>query len=115
MRADAAILLDMLVAARDALSFVHGISPPEFQHDRLRQRGVIQCLTVIGEGAVQVSDATRQAHPEIPWSGWVGLRNILVHQYFRISLARVWDIACQDVPSLIAALQPLVPPEDEAT
>lgn len=111
MRADEAILLDMLVAARDAVSFVRDSSLPEFQHDNLRQRGVIQCLTVIGEGAVQVSDVTRQARPEIRWSGWIGLRNVLVHQYFRISLARVWEIVSQDVPPLIAALELLVPPE----
>lgn len=113
MRADEAILLDMLLAARDALSFVHGINLPTFERESLRQRGVIQCLTVIGEGAVQVSDVTRQARPEIRWSGWIALRNVLVHQYFRISLARVWEIVSQGVPPLIAALEPLVPPETD--
>jgi len=35
MRADEAILLDMLVAARDAVSFVADSSLPEFQRDSL--------------------------------------------------------------------------------
>ena len=39
---DAALLLDMLPAARDALEFVHGMAAPSFQTSRLHQNAVIR-------------------------------------------------------------------------
>jgi len=38
-------------------------------------------LEIIGEAAGRVSDETRQAISQIPWSQIVGLRNRLIHGY----------------------------------
>src|SRR5437016_2953433 len=64
---DAAFLLDMLLAARDALSFVEGLDEAAFLKSRLHQSAAIRALEVIGEAAGRVSAATQAAHPEIPW------------------------------------------------
>jgi uncharacterized protein with HEPN domain len=37
-------------------------------------------------------DAIKDAKPEIDWRKIVGLRNVLVHEYFGVSAAVVWDI-----------------------
>jgi len=68
------------------------------------QHAVIRCLTVIGEAANRVSTDTRAALPGIAWSEAVGLRNVLVHDYQRIALARVWTIVQDDLPPLLSAL-----------
>jgi uncharacterized protein with HEPN domain len=70
-------------------------------------------LEIIGEAARRVSQQTRDAHPEIPWEQMIGLRNRLIHEYFRVNLATVWDTVQNDLPRLIALIEPLVPPEDE--
>ena len=41
------------------------------------------------------------------------MRNHLVHGYFAIRLDRVWQTVQNDLPPLIAQLEPLVPPEPE--
>ncbi len=41
------------------------------------------------------------------------MRNRLVHGYFAIRLDRVWQTVQDDLPPLIAQLEPLVPPEPE--
>jgi uncharacterized protein with HEPN domain len=41
------------------------------------------------------------------------MRNRLIHEYFRVNLARVWETVQNDLPSLIELVQPLVPPDDE--
>ena len=64
---DAALLLDMLIAARDALSFVEAIAEPAFLGSRLHQNAVIRSLEVIGEAAGKVSADVQTAYPEIPW------------------------------------------------
>jgi uncharacterized protein with HEPN domain len=50
----------------------------------------------------------RSAHPGIPWKDIIGMRNILAHQYDKVDSAVVWDAVSQDIPELIALLQPLL-------
>ena len=52
-------------------------------------------------------------HPAIPWREIVGMRNRIVHVYFDIDLRLVWDTVHNDLPMLIAQLEPLVPPENQ--
>jgi uncharacterized protein with HEPN domain len=37
------------------------------------------------------------------------MRNRLVHGYFDIDIAKVWEAATKDVPALIAALEGILP------
>jgi len=53
----------------------------------------------------------KAAHPEIPWAPIMSVRNRIVHEYFRLDLLKVWELVTADVPALIAAIEPLVPPE----
>jgi len=39
------------------------------------------------------------------------MRNRLIHEYFRIHLATVWQTVQEDIPPLVAQLEPLVPAE----
>jgi uncharacterized protein with HEPN domain len=63
---DAALLLDMLLAARDARSFAEGLDEVAFLASRLHQSAVIRSLEILGEAAGKVSAATKAGHPEIP-------------------------------------------------
>lgn len=110
-RDDSAYLLDMLLAARDAVSFTDSMSYHEFSRDRRTQLSVLKSVEIVGEAAAQVSENTKRAHPAIPWREIVGMRNRLVHVYFDIDLALVWDTVRDDLPVLIDRLEPLVPPE----
>ena len=110
-RDDSAYLLDMLLAAREALSFAEGLSYPEFARDRRTQLSVLKSVEIVGEAAAHVSEDTRQMHQAIPWRKIIGMRNRLVHVYFDVDLRLIWDTACDDLPVLIARLEPLVAPE----
>ena len=112
-RDDSAYLLDMMLAARDALSFTEGMSYDEFVLDRRTQLSVLKSVEIVGEAAAHVSEDTRRARPAIPWADIVGMRNRLVHVYFDIDLQLVWATVRDDLPALIALLEPLVPPETE--
>jgi uncharacterized protein with HEPN domain len=83
MRRDDAYLLDMLIAARDAISFLPGLAPEQFGASRIHQQAVIKCLETVGEAAARVSEPTRAANPAIPWREIIGMRHRLVHGYFR--------------------------------
>lgn len=55
-------------------------------------------LIVIGEAAAHLSDKTRTAQPDIPWSSIIGLRNILAHEYGEVLNQRVWAVVTRRVP-----------------
>jgi uncharacterized protein with HEPN domain len=113
MRRDETYLLDILIAARKALKFVEGIDRDKFEDNEIIQNAVIRPLEIIGEASARVSKDFRKAHAEIPWQEMVGLRNRLIHEYFRIDFGAVWDTLHKDIPKLIEIIEPLVPKEDE--
>jgi uncharacterized protein with HEPN domain len=105
---DAALLLDMLLAAKDARGFVAGMDEAAFQASRLHQNAVIRALEVIGEAAGRVSPALREAQPIIPWREVTGLRHRLIHGYDDVRLAIVWRVVTEHLGPLIASLEPLI-------
>lgn len=109
---DEAYLLDILIAARLALEFRGDLTWREFQQSHLHQYAIAKAIENIGEAAGKVSAETRNAHPDIPWSQIVAVRNRIAHEYFRLDLLKVWEIVENDIPALIAAIEPLVPPEE---
>ena len=43
----------------------------------------------------------------------IGMRNRLIHEYFRINLQTVWDTLLNDIPRLVTLVEPLVPPGND--
>lgn len=110
---DDAYVLDMLLAARKVLEFTKDVDWVRFQRDELVQNAVMHQIQIIGEAASKVSPEYQDDHPEVPWRDMIGMRNRLVHEYFRILPGRVWDVVEKHIPQLVQLLDPLVPPEDE--
>ena len=109
---DAALLLDMLLAARDARDFVEGMDQAAFQASRLHQNAVIRSLEVMGEAAGKVSAETINALGGIDWRRITGMRHRLIHAYSDVSLDTVWVTVRDHVPPLNASLEALVPGPD---
>lgn len=59
------------------------------------------------------SEQTRAANPQLPRAAMAGMRNRLIHEYFRVDLDVVWQVVQHELPVLIPALEALIPPEDE--
>jgi len=107
---DAAYLWDMLEAARTVRGFVHQVTLEDYLSNQMLQLAVEREMEIIGEAARRISDTFKETHLHISWSRIVGLRNVLAHQYGSIIQERIWAIAIENVPVLIATLEPLIPP-----
>ena len=101
-------LLHMIEAAEDAMSFVAGKERTELEQDRKTLFAVIRCIEIIGEAATRISETTRTATPDIPWSAIVGMRNRLVHAYFDVDTDVVWKTTTIELPALRSQLLALV-------
>jgi uncharacterized protein with HEPN domain len=110
---DAALLLDMLLAARDAQSFVERLDESAFRASRLHQNATIRSLEIIGEAAGKVSQTTRAAHPEIPWRDITNMRHRLIQGYGDVRLDIVWMVLCDHLGPLIAQLATLIPDQSD--
>lgn len=53
---------------------------------------VLRNLGVIGEAVRALPPEARDAMPEVPWASIAGLRNIVIHEYFRVNPDLILDI-----------------------
>ena len=80
-----------------------------FATTALIRRGVLNCLTEIGEAADRIAKIAEADVPGLPWRGMKDLRNVLVHEYEGVNLRIVWHIVTDELPVVVAALAPLFP------
>jgi len=71
-----------------------------FFKDRKTQDAVIRNLEVIGQAVKGLSEETRALDPEVQWRQIAGMRDKLIHEYFGVDLALVWDAVERDLPGL---------------
>jgi uncharacterized protein with HEPN domain len=57
-------------------------------------------LQTTAESTQRISERLRVRHPEVEWARISAFRNVLVHGYLGVDLARVWDITQSNVPEL---------------
>ena len=72
----------------------------EFLTSRLIQDGGVRNLEVIGEATKNLSTELREANPSIPWRQIAGMRDVLIHDYLKVNLSRVWLTVSTDLPDL---------------
>lgn len=76
--------------------------------DELIQSWFVRHLQIIGEAARTIPDTVRAQAPEIPWSDIVGMRHVLVHDYFGIDREAVWSVVDQQLPALKQEIRKLL-------
>jgi uncharacterized protein with HEPN domain len=85
--------------------FTAGMTFESFLDDPRTIRAVAFEFTTIGEAARAIPVEVQERHQEVPWGKMHGIRNVLVHEYFRIDEEILWKASQEDIPPLIAALE----------
>ena len=107
MRDDRGRLIDVQEAIADIRKYAER-GRSEFEKEELIQTWIIHHLLILGEAAAAFSDSFREQHPDIPWSKIIGMRNVLIHNYFGIDLDIVWSVVEDDLPDLQRYIQKLL-------
>ncbi len=76
------------------------ISDEQFTKDWIIQDAVIRNLEVIGEAINNVDEELKKKWPGVPWAEAKGIRNILIHEYFRVNPKEVWATVKENLPKL---------------
>ena len=92
--------LAAILRALDAIaSYVKGLDEDGFISNRLIIDAVAMNLVVVGESAKKLSEPLR-THVPAPWDKIVGMRHRLAHEYFGMSIDRLWRAASVSAPEL---------------
>ena len=102
-------LIDIYNAINDILSFTDGITKKDLEINRMRLNATLYSIQIIGEAIKRLSLELRKANPEIPWKKMAGMRDKIVHDYNRINLNLIWEVATQEIPKLQEQIKVLLP------
>jgi uncharacterized protein with HEPN domain len=117
VRTDNLLLQDIL----DAIAEVLATTPAtleQFAADKLVGSHLLRHIQIIGEACWRLSEPLKTQHSEVPRKQIAGMRHVLVHDYFQVNWARVYETARDHVPALkpqIEAILGSLPSDPPAT
>ena len=91
-------LEDVLSSIHKIRNYVATLSFDEFFKDEMRVDAGVRNLEIIGEAAKHVPDEVKANYPFVEWRKIVAFRNVLIHEYFGIDSAILWDIIKNKLP-----------------
>ena len=100
-RRDISLFLEDILEAISRISeYIGTCSEEEFLHDHKTIDAVIRNIEIIGEAVSNLPDEFRINYPHIPWNKIVGVRNIVIHNYFGVDTGTLWVIIHEQLPEL---------------
>lgn len=92
--------------------FVENIDYQDFSENEMTQFAVIKNFEIIGEAAYQIPKEFRLKNKEeIEWRKIIAFRHILVHTYYKINTAIVWNAIENKLMDLKKNVQELIDDE----
>ena len=73
--------------------YVSGLTEKEFEENTEKQDAVLRRIEIIGEAVKNLSQKTRSQYPDLPGKEMAGMRDVVIHQYFGVTIGMVWRVA----------------------
>ena len=99
---------DILESVANIGQYTGEMSFAEFVADKKTIRVVAYEFIVIGEAARHIPPDVELRYPDVPWAKMRGLRNVAIHEYFRIDVAILWETLTRDLPPLVPLLRDIL-------
>lgn len=96
---------DMLEAIAAIRESVENVSYDDFLANREKRQSVAYNIEIIGEAANAVDRETQDKYPAVPWSDFIGMRNVLIHGYVKTNWKTVWNVAVNEMAALEEGLK----------
>jgi len=79
---------------------IEDLSYGAYLEDWIKQDAIFRNLEIIGEAIAHIDDELKVNYPEVAWFEAKGMRNFLIHQYFKVDHDAVWNTFQEDLPKL---------------
>lgn len=90
----------ILTAIDNVFEFLEGKSQEDLVSDKLLFFGVVKNIEIVGEAANNLTKELQIKHPEVDWASVIGMRHVLVHDYYNINPHIAWHTAQNNLPLL---------------
>ena len=77
-------LQNILDAIEEIENYTKGIEFDHFSSNSMMFNASLRQLEIIGEASNRLSNNVLEENTEIPWARIIGLRNLVIHEYFGI-------------------------------
>lgn len=81
-------------------NYTKGVKEKDFDDNLQLQDAVIRRLEIIGEVIKNLPNSVKVQYPTVAWKKIAGMRDILIHHYFGVSLKTTWGIVKTDIGPL---------------
>jgi uncharacterized protein with HEPN domain len=98
-------LQDIAQAIDRIFDYTASHSFESFADDPMTIDAVVRNLEVIGEAARHVDAETAARLADVPWQDMRDLRNLLIHEYFGVSVAIIWETLSRDLRPVREAIR----------
>lgn len=97
-------LQHMSIAAHKVMKYMEGKSISDLETNEILFFAVVKNIEIFGEAAYKLTKEFRDSHPELPWNKIIGMRHVLVHDYYQISPEEVYKVYSKDLPRVLPIL-----------
>jgi uncharacterized protein with HEPN domain len=63
---------------------------------------------IIGEAANHISAKIKSDYSEIAWTEIIGMRHVLVHEYFGVAIKLIWQVISEELSVLKVQTQQII-------
>jgi uncharacterized protein with HEPN domain len=93
-------LLHILESICEIENYTSKVNFETFLENSMMRFASIKQIEIIGEAANYITEETKEKYSNIEWRQIIGLRHILVHEYFGIDSNLIWQIISEDLQIL---------------
>ncbi len=99
-RGDKLYIADIIESIEAIEEYIMKHDYESFIENRMVYAATIRELEIIGEAAGKISQALKDAYPNIDYRTVKDFRNVLAHEYFGVDMQIVWLVASEKIPQL---------------
>jgi len=93
-------LLHILEAIEEIQTYTSSADLKTFLANSMMRFACVKQIEIIGEAANSITPETRSTFSELEWKQIIGMRHILVHEYFGVDFDLIWQVIITDLPEL---------------
>lgn len=109
MSRDVRLYLNDIIECIDLIgNYTAGVNWDDFKGNPEKQDAVLRCLEIMGKAVKGIPADIRKQHPNIPWREIAGLRDVLIHNYFWITLEMVWNVVENDLDAIAGSIKTIL-------